>query len=74
MLRVTITANDSPINVQDPRPTNNHGEEQPSYTIEPNTSKSIASWGQGFTRILACRAIPSSACSGTGSTTGFSHL
>jgi hypothetical protein len=45
MLKVTITANDSPINVQDPRPTNNHGEEQPSYTIEPNTSKSIeVSW------------------------------
>lgn len=45
MLRVTITANDSPINVQDPRPTNNHGEEQPSYTIDPNTSKSIEiSW------------------------------
>jgi len=45
MLKVTITANESPINVQDPRPTNNYGEEQPSYTIEPGVTKSLdLSW------------------------------
>jgi len=53
MLKVTITANDSPITVQDPRPTNNYGEEQAAYSLEPGETKSVnVSW-QYIERIAA---------------------
>lgn len=47
MLKVTVTAKDSPITIQDPRPVTQTGDELVSYTIEPGTTKNIiVQWGQ----------------------------
>jgi len=53
MLKVTITANDSPITVQDPRPTNNYGEEQAAYSLEPGDTKSVDISWQYLERVSA---------------------
>lgn len=47
MLKVTLTANDSPITVQDPRPVNQANNEQGTYSVQPNTTREmIMQWGQ----------------------------
>jgi hypothetical protein len=47
MLRITVTTFGSPVVIQDPRPTNNFGTEQVSYTVPPSTTKNLdISWQQ----------------------------
>ena len=47
MLRITVTANDSPVTIQDPRPVTQHNLEQGVFHIEPGASKDLdISWGQ----------------------------
>lgn len=47
MLRITVTAKDSPITVQDPRPVTQNNAEQGVFHVEPNTSKDMdLSWAQ----------------------------
>lgn len=46
MLKVTVTAKNSPINIQDPRPTNQTQGELVAYTIEAGQTKDIiVQWG-----------------------------
>ncbi len=47
MLKVTITAYDSPVTVQDPRPVTQNNNEQAVVSVEPNTTREmIMQWGQ----------------------------
>lgn len=47
MLKVTITAYDSPVTVQDPRPVTQNNAEQAVVSVQPNTSRElIMQWGQ----------------------------
>ncbi len=47
MLKLSVTAKDSPVNIQDPRPVHNTGDEQASYTVDAGTTKEmIMSWDQ----------------------------
>lgn len=47
MLKVTITAYDSPVTVQDPRPVTQSNAEQAVVSVQPNTSRElIMQWGQ----------------------------
>jgi len=47
MLKLSVTAKDSPVNIQDPRPVHNTGDEQASYTVQPGETKEmVMSWNQ----------------------------
>ena len=41
MLKLSVTAKDSPVNIQDPRPVHNTGDEQASYTVQPGETKEM---------------------------------
>jgi len=47
MLKVTITAYDSPVTIQDPRPVTQNNNEQAVVSVAPNTTREmIMQWGQ----------------------------
>jgi hypothetical protein len=47
MLKVTITAYDSPVTVQDPRPVTQNNTEQAVVSVQPNTTREmLMQWGQ----------------------------
>lgn len=47
MLKVTITANDSPVTIQDPRPVTQNNTEQAVVSVAPSTTREmIMQWGQ----------------------------
>ena len=47
MLKVTITANNSPVTIQDPRPVTQNNTEQAVVSVSPNTTREmIMQWGQ----------------------------